>query len=813
MRFKMKKRLSAVLLLASLFGFTSVSGAATTFTLYHNGTTQTSESTDLNALGNSLGNGDVFTLYSNVTSSAQFSGNPIGEAGKITIQSGTAGTQYTITNSKARRLIDYAHGTYVFKDIRFYQLGIPTDGGGVLYRNDGTSTALQLENVLVEDCVASSAAAFRAAVNLTISGTYTLKNNANSGTDAGAVTAQSGKLTLSGDASVGTFTGTKNAGGATGYDLYAGGGVFFTDAGTYTLGGGINSTTLSIDKASVTLEATSKSKLSGAATVSNAGTLTLGTNNFSAASLTLNTNGKVVLTSAATIQNLAGDATGSVSGTYNLTVNSTADSTFNGTLNIGTAALTKTGGSILTLSQDATAAKTVIQAGVLYLRNDAQTPVRLSGDIYLDGGTLKAVTHTENYKTAYNILADNAKLYMTAAGGTLDSSANRAYITNGVHSETGVQSGNLILSGGRQFISGTSTFNGYFEIQSGVKHFSNEAVASSKGIILSGGTLQFMGETLVTSTKTLSCPIFIKGNAGIQCGWGNNFYLNGTISDWEGVTGKQISINPDGTSYVWLNGLVNTTAYINNNGLLRTNGTNDMTLGGLVGGTSEKTFVNSAAADTGKKLTLNIAPGATRTYSGTLTGLFNLVKDGTGTQVFSGTGIGSDAAPLNSVTVSAGTMQMTGNAPIYTKSLTVGKEGTILFGTGKYAIDADTLSILGDAALTFASDTDYTHLNIAADTNVSGNPDGIFEFVTTNGYAMNRDTTYQIADLFPDLGTNFNYDSLLKSGLQYEWNLVYNNGGLFLSMDANAVPEPASWALLLLGVFGVLGVRRTFRKA
>ncbi len=57
---------------------------------------------------------------------------------------------------------------------------------------------------------------------------------------------------------------------------------------------------------------------------------------------------------------------------------------------------------------------------------------------------------------------------------------------------------------------------------------------------------------------------------------------------------------------------------------------------------------------------------------------------------------------------------------------------------------------------------------------------------------------------------SYNWESLLSDS--YHWNLAYTANGngrtLRLSLDANAIPEPATWTLLILGATALIFMRR-----
>ncbi len=787
------------------------------------GTVTAYDSTVLTSAGRAMENGGILTIYaSEVTTDAQFNGNGVGQGGTFTIQSGTPGTQVMIKTGGNYRFCDYAHGTYILKDLYFKDCGKLNDGGGVFYRNDQTPSTFRMENVTIEGALGNQSAALRAATGMTLSGTAVFRDNIVSEANGAAVQVASGSMTLEGDDTVLTFTGTKNSSGAAAYDLRASAGITFNGAGTYSLDGGMMAQTLIVNGANVTLGSGSKSNFSQTATVE-AGKLTLNSANFNAVKLTVDAGAVLDLNAAVTLpmtvngtvnvgvsdltfHNLFGSSdTGAnaviqpAAGLENASVTFQAtggDLTFYGTVT-GFKTVKKTGESIMSFRKSIDADTFIITGGTLNFDSATDTIATIDADVYVNGnGRLRFYG---NAKSGVSVLGNGA-LYVGADGGELALDTGRGYLT--VHSEEGVQSGNLILNGSRGFIVGESTFNGYYEITGGTTHFSNESLAKSKGIILNGGTLQYAGE--IAANKALTAPIFLKNSSGVQCGWGGTFSLSGTISDYEGadLTGKYLTVNGD-SGYVDLNGSVNTKAIFRLNDNARTNGENDVTFGGLQNG-SGKTFTTTASSDTGKKLILNVAPSTVPVYSGTLSGNLNLVKEGDGTQTFQTVGIGTESAPLASITVNDGTLKMNG-VPIYAKELVINEDGVLAFSSGTHLIDADSITVNGAMDILIGSAGTSTKLNIptSAEDFTADLEDGIFNVVAEDGYLPEQFISWQIADVFPDFGTGYDYDLFLGNDFRDTWNLSWSNGGLFLSIDNNAVPEPGSWLLLLLGGFGI----------
>ncbi|MDO4858349.1 MAG: hypothetical protein Q4A17_10435 [Thermoguttaceae bacterium] len=819
---RLRKYVSVLIL---TFGFCPALFADTTFTWQRGENTVTSESTNLqgSSYGSSFQNNDIITIYTDVTaSSGQFNANGIGADGQITIQSATPGTQVTITCETGQRFCDYAHGTYILSDLHFLNFGKSNDGGAVFYRNDLSPTTFVLSNVTAENGIANNASAFRAATGMTVSGTATFLNNTVTLDGAAVLTTAGGNMTFQGAGSNITFTGSKYKDGSgnlsVGYDVSATN-IAFNDAGTYSLGGGIKANgAVTINGASVTLGEDSKSAISGKTTVQ-AGTLTLNSTNFTTSgvevsagatlatkglTVPLTNNGTTTLTTAsATITNLAGTDTAAtiswdpaITDAKSLTLNNTADTSYAGTI-VGDASITKTGANELLFPSGVTNAGvdfTISQGTIALGATNAATIYTIAGDVTLDGGAF--VIRSANAGTVVKV-ADH--VYVTENGGTIGITGSRAYV-NGLLAAPDADTSNttVYFNGGRVFINGTSTYKGFVEVNAGWNHFSNESLASTKGLVLNGGTVQFYGENPGggTATNSLSVPIYMKGTSAIQCGWSATFNLNGSLTDLDGadLTNKRLNINKD-SGYVVFNGEVNTKAILYLYDNAKIGGANDATFGGLGG--AANVGLTLAAATT-KNLTLNVDASTSPSYAGQLASAFNLVKTGAGTQTFATTGIGSSATPLNSLTINEGAVKMTDGAPIYTNALTLNADGTLEFGTGTYNIQ--TPSITGNGGqmvLAFNSATDYTVLDFTGST-FSTLDDGILG-LDQSTYTLEQFKEYEIAKNVPAMAEDFNYQALL-GGDSYGFSLNRVGNSLILQMDNNAVPEPAAWLILLLGI-------------
>ena len=52
------------------------------------------------------------------------------------------------------------------------------------------------------------------------------------------------------------------------------------------------------------------------------------------------------------------------------------------------------------------------------------------------------------------------------------------------------------------------------------------------------------------------------------------------------------------------------------------------------------------------------------------------------------------------------------------------------------------------------------------------------------------------------------WEGLLSPESAYYWNLTLNDGVVLAALDPNAIPEPSTWALLILGAAGLLYWRK-----
>ena len=245
-------------------------------------------------------------------------------------------------------------------------------------------------------------------------------------------------------------------------------------------------------------------------------------------------------------------------------------------------------------------------------------------------------------------------------------------------------------------------------------------------------------------------------------------------------------------------------------------GTTDVSLSNLSGGilNPDGTTVNSTLTVTGV-LTLN--NDQLTKFIGSISAA-TIEKTGDGTmQIYTGAEGQVDALSL---TVSSGRMDFKG---YMTGGITVDADtifspgnsvGEATFGGGYILNDGATLLIEQDATgmdkLTASSFE--IHPNSILDLTLGSVQSG--EYVILE--QMNGDTPVDFGVVTIG-GQTYDYsdvsfwNSLLSDDDAYYWNLSVNGNKVMASIDANAVPEPSTWALLVLGVV-VLLLRKRVRN-
>ena len=209
----------------------------------------------------------------------------------------------------------------------------------------------------------------------------------------------------------------------------------------------------------------------------------------------------------------------------------------------------------------------------------------------------------------------------------------------------------------------------------------------------------------------------------------------------------------------------------------------------LIGTTASRSF-NIA---NGAELEIGVASG-TNTITAPITGSGQLTKSGAGTLTLTGTSSHSGAA-----TVEAGTLNVTGSLA---SAITV-NAGAVLMGSGG--------STWG---LTFEDDSffkiDLNHyagaFNVEGDLSIGDNV--LFQVIfddcpaVLSGREFGVLTNTEIDDSILD-----HLDFSLAGGAYY-WNAWVNGDTLYVGVNENAVPEPATWAMILLGGVSLLVLRR-----
>ncbi len=229
--------------------------------------------------------------------------------------------------------------------------------------------------------------------------------------------------------------------------------------------------------------------------------------------------------------------------------------------------------------------------------------------------------------------------------------------------------------------------------------------------------------------------------------------------------------------------------------------------------TAELDNVNSAAGtftlDDSSVLEFKTDSADAKRFDNTIAGAGTILKTGSGTLALNGT----DDNPISasSMTVNEGSLLFKG---YYTGDLTI-KDGT-LFSPGN---SVGTLTMDGDftadawSTLFFEQDsTGIDQLIILSGGKINISDDAVLELAMTSPVPGATYTLIDVADgLSGDYATADFWNGILSPESGYYWNLSVDGNHVFASIDANAVPEPSTWALLVLGVI-VLYLRKRVRS-
>ncbi len=676
--------------------------------------------------------------------------------------------------------------------------------------------------------------------NVGIDGTRTVSGNITSGADSGEVTlfinGKTDGTTVTANAGPGTFTGSVSDG----------------DSGSK----------LGINVVSNTQTFSGELSYSGPTTIKSGATMTLiGDGANLAASRAAVVNGTLNFTdytgeSAMTLNNLTGS--GAVTGTdKNLILNNDTATTYTGTINIGTGTITKDGSGKLTIQGAAgrlTASAYTINDGVLSIESANLIGTAPSVNVAQSGTlSLKFDSGSATRFDATN-LSGAGVLEMALYNGTGNTYLDNLNTTN----FTGVVS--LVQGGarnGNKLNTSTLAYEGVtFIVNPDTTLF---AAGNFKGDVILYGMGNSENRGALRVSNTVSGDITVMTDTLIGCDWGANttyhvdsdivagaesgevtvqlkttgdtamMDFSGSISDGDAGAALGFRVLSCVTPHVFSGDLSYTgaTTLDSGSGLKLTgDGANlvnsrDVVVNGALdfaGYTGESamkfnnlTGTNGAITGGNNDLILNIEKDTA--YSGTIQiGTGTLTKSGIGNLKLLGPNDGDLVA--STFNVDAGRLDVkeffTGKINVNpTAILSPGNSIGTLRVNGDFALDGGTL--LMEIGGPTAADSDQLFVS----GNLSLTDDSSILLQLTDGFSLAPNAPFEV--ILDAANSESVIDNVLSSIDSYYFSgLTYglNADGYWAIMghvDPNAVPEPSTWALLILGAFG-LALARRFQK-
>ncbi len=175
----------------------------------------------------------------------------------------------------------------------------------------------------------------------------------------------------------------------------------------------------------------------------------------------------------------------------------------------------------------------------------------------------------------------------------------------------------------------------------------------------------------------------------------------------------------------------------------------------------------------------------------------SIEKTGDGTlQIYSSAAGQVDAGHF---LVSSGRLDM---KEYYKGTMQVKSGATMSPGNSVGTLTIDGAFIL-DSDATLLMEQDGSGMDKLTASSFTINPDSILELTYGGGSGSYDILVQNDGDFTGDYATDSFWNSLLTPGSDYYWNLSVNGNVVTASIDPNAVPEPSTWALLVLGVLAL----------
>ncbi|MBR5160634.1 MAG: PEP-CTERM sorting domain-containing protein, partial [Thermoguttaceae bacterium] len=427
------------------------------------------------------------------------------------------------------------------------------------------------------------------------------------------------------------------------------------------------------------------------------------------------------------------------------------------------------------------------------------------GAIFASGNTtLNGKSFTFSNNTAENWVGGAIRLYAsnelnltlngetTFTGNTAGAGGGAIY-TRGVitanqfatfENNTSASSGGAIYAQGSESIQGSVAFN------KGVTFSGNTAVQNG-GAIYAYGSVTFAGD-------------------GSEGTFTNNVSNNGVGNDLYLVNASSILTFQDAGTYSFDGGI-----YLNNAAAQTVINQAQVTIAGREGDDTNVYQLQNVNISNGGKLSAQLdninSLAGNFTISDTPTevalswvGQTATIKSSTGYKSSFELVYGSIDPNLNSLDITSGRLDIKGDL---TSSLTVKERATFSPGNsvGTLFLDGDFTAEPWSTLFIEQDENGIDQLIVRSGGTVNIDDNAVLELLMTNPVP---NATYTIIDsedgLTGKYATSDFWNGLLTSGSAYYWNMSVDGNKVYATIDPNAVPEPSTWALLILGAMGLL---------